>query len=140
MRRLAAMVYDSFLVIAIWMLSSTLLVVFVGEGEALSGPVFQLFLYAEWFSFYYIFWRMRGQTLGMQVWKINAVQESGELMTSRQCVLRFLFATLTLVPAGAGLLWMLVDRQRRTVWDIASRTRVIYLGDKPYASERMPGA
>ena len=135
MRRLAAMVYDSFLVIAIWMLSSTMLVVWVGDGEALTGPVFQLFLYLEWFFFYYVFWRMRGQTLGMQVWKINTLQTNGEIMTARHCVLRFLFATLTLIPFGIGFFWMLFDRRRLTLWDIASNTRVIYLGNKPYPSE-----
>ncbi|XOV90281.1 MAG: RDD family protein [Pseudomonadota bacterium] len=135
-RRLAALVYDSFLVVAIWMLSTTLLVAFVADGEAIGGWPFQLLLYTELFGFYYAFWRMRGQTLGMQVWKIRTVKDTGELMTSWQCIFRFLAATISLLPLGLGFLWILIGRERLTLYDLATDTRVVYLGDKPYASER----
>lgn len=135
-RRLAALVYDGFLVVAIWMLSTTVLVAVVSEGEPIRGWPFQLFLYAELFAFYYAFWRMRGQTLGMQVWKIRAVDAEGQIMDSKHCVLRFLAATLCLAPFGVGLLWVLPSRENLALHDILSGTRVVYLGKKPYPSER----
>ncbi len=135
-RRLAALVYDSFLVVAIWMLSTTLLVALVADGDAVGGWAFQLFLYIELFGFYYAFWRMRGQTLGMQVWKIRTVTEAGQLLTSWQCILRFLAATISIATLGLGFLWILTNRERLTLYDLATDTRVVYLGDKPYASER----
>ncbi len=135
-RRLAALVYDSFLVVAIWMLSTTLLVAFVADGDRVQGWPFQLFLYAELFAFYYAFWRMKGQTLGMQVWKIRVVNESGEIPDGEQCVLRFLAATLSIAVLGLGLFWILVDRKNLALHDLATGTRVVYLGDKPYDSER----
>ncbi|MDZ7683984.1 MAG: RDD family protein [Gammaproteobacteria bacterium] len=136
-RRLAALVYDFFLVVAIWMLSTTLLVAVVADGEAIEGWPFQLFLYAELFAFYYVFWRIKGQTLGMQVWKIRAVNERGEIMNGEQCVLRFLAATISLLPLGLGMLWILLNRENLALHDLATNTRIVYLGDKPYNSERV---
>lgn len=135
-RRLAALVYDFFLIIAIWMLSTTLLVAIVADGDAIDGWPYQLFLYAELFAFYYIFWRIKGQTLGMQVWKIRAVNDRGEIMDGEQCVLRFLAATISMVPLGLGLLWILANRNNLALHDLATNTRIVYLGDKPYDSER----
>lgn len=126
-RRLAAMFYDAFLVVAIWMLSTTLLVALVSEGNPIFGWVFQVFLYAEMFAFYYAFWRMRGQTLGMQVWRIRIENDAGDIPGSGEAVLRFLLATVTLVPCGLGFFWMLVDRDRLTLYDRWSGTRIIYL-------------
>ncbi len=135
-RRLAALVYDSFLIAAIWMLSTTLLVAFVADGDEVQGWPFQLFLYFELFAFYYIFWRIRGQTLGMQVWKIVAVNERGEILDGEQCVLRFLAATISMLPFGAGLLWILFNKDNLALHDLATNTRIVYLGDKPYDSEK----
>lgn len=135
-RRLAALVYDLFLIVAIWMISTTLLVAFVADGDAVQGWPFQVLLYFELFAFYYVFWRIRGQTLGMQVWKIRTVNQKGEILDGEQCVLRFLAATISMLPLGLGLLWILTNRENLALHDIATNTRVVYLGDKPYDSER----
>jgi len=41
-----------------------------------------------------------------------------------------------MAPFGLGLFWALFDKDRRAAQDIWSHSRVVYLGDKPYASER----
>jgi uncharacterized RDD family membrane protein YckC len=135
-RRLAAILYDTFLVVAVWMISTTLLIALVSNGDAMDGWPYQLFLYVEMLAFYYVFWRIKGQTLGMQVWKIRAVTDASGGMDATHCLSRFLLATLTLVPLGLGLLWMLIDRDRLALYDRWSKTRIIYLGDKPYDSEK----
>lgn len=129
------MSYDAFLVVAVWMLSTTLLVALVADGEAMFGWPFQLFLYVELFAFYYIFWRIKGQTLGMQVWKIRVVNNDGDILNSKECLLRFAAATLSVASLGLGFLWMYFNRDRLAFHDQVSRTHVIYLGDNPYASE-----
>ncbi len=45
LRRFAAMLYDGFLIVAIWMTSTTLLVALVTEGAVIKSIWFQLFLY-----------------------------------------------------------------------------------------------
>ena len=67
MRRMAAMIYDGFLVVAIWMLTTMAVVAWLTDGEPAYGPLYQIFLWLEAYGFYLYFWRSGGQTLGMQV-------------------------------------------------------------------------
>ena len=103
-RRLAAIIYDSFLVLAIWMISTTLLVAVLTDGEELAGPVYQIFLYVEIGIFYSYFWRFKGQPLGMQVWKICTVDRENQPLSLRKCLVRFFYATIFLIPLGLGFL------------------------------------
>ena len=135
LRRFAAMLYDGFLVIAIWMTSTTLLVALVTDGAEVIGFLYQVFLYLELAAFYIFFWRLKGQTLGMQVWKIQLENNEGELLTYKACVLRFMTATLSVIGAGLGFFWMYFNKERLTFHDIASKSHVIYLGKNPYRSE-----
>ena len=78
-RRLAAMFYDSLLVIALVMLVTALYIglriAIIGEDTvknsdiAATGFLFQLTILVSVFIFFCIFWRIKGQTLGMQVWR-----------------------------------------------------------------------
>ncbi|MGB1188776.1 MAG: RDD family protein [Pseudomonadales bacterium] len=125
--RIAALIYDSFLVVAIWMLSSLLLVAVTDLGEGLTGPLYQAFLYLELLAFYIYFWSFRGQTLGMQVWRLQVVSESGDILNRRKAMLRFLTATPSVGCLGIGLLWVLVNPERAALHDLLSKTRVIQL-------------
>ena len=129
------MFYDGFLIVAIWMISTTLIIALGNNGEEVAGPLFQLFLYAELGAFYVYFWRLRGQTLGMQVWKIRTVTDQDELLSLDECVIRFLLATLSVAPFGLGFIWIFFNADRLAWHDFASRTRVIYLGKNLYRSE-----
>ncbi len=134
LRRLAAMLYDSLLILAIWMLSSFLIV--AATGGEITSAYFPLFLYLEVALFYIYFWKVRGQTLGMQAWKIQTLNEAGEILNVTECGVRFFFATLSVLCLGAGFIWLLFDRQRLAWHDRASGTRVIYLG----VTSRLSGA
>ena len=136
LRRFVAMLYDAFLIIAIWMTSTTLMVALMTDGAEVSGFWFQLFLYLELAAFYIYFWKATGQTLGMQVWKIRLLTDGGELLDFRQCTVRFFVATLSVLVAGTGFLWMYFNKERLTLHDIASSSHVAYLGTNPYSSER----
>lgn len=132
-RRLAAMVYDFFLIVAIWMLTLTVVIAFVTDGEAATGLLTQFMLLAEMFLFYAYFWRFKGQTLGMQVWKIRTETNEGEMLGWLDALLRFGYATITF---GVGFVWMVFDKERLTLYDRMSNTRVVYIGDKPFAKEK----
>jgi len=134
-RRFAAMLYDAFLILALWMISTTLIVALLTDGAKAQGPLFQVFLYVEVAAFYIYFWHYKGQTLGMQVWKIKTVTDKDEQLSFDECLIRFLFATVAVAPAGLGFAWIFFNRNRLAWHDIASRTRVIYLGKNPYRSE-----
>lgn len=133
-RRFAAMVYDFCLIIAIWILTTIVIVANVDDEAAIDYRLaFQALLLFELFLFYGYFWTLKGQTLGMQVWKIQTETFEGETLNWQQSGLRFLIACLT--PAF-GFLWMLVDKDRLTLFDRYSKTHVVYTGDKPFAKEQ----
>ncbi len=136
LRRFAAMLYDGFLVVAIWMISTTLLVALLTDGQEAQGFLFQLFLYLELAAFYIFFWRLKGQTLGMQVWKIKTVTNDGALLSYGACFIRFAAATLSVVFLGAGFIYMYFNKDRLTFHDLVSKSHVPYLGSNPYKSEQ----
>lgn len=136
LRRFAAMLYDAFLIIALWMTSTILLVFLLTDGAEVQGIWFQLFLYLELAAFYIFFWRLKGQTLGMQVWKIRTLNNEGKLLGYRECLIRFAVATLSTLAFGLGFAWMYFNKQRLTLHDIASNSHVAYLGSNPYQSEQ----
>lgn len=127
-KRLAALIYDIFLLVALWFLSTATLVALNG-GEALSPPVAQLFLLPFIFIvscvFYIWFWTHSGQTLGMRTWKIRLVSEQGKAVNLRQALLRILAALLSIACLGLGYVWLLFDKRKCTWHDHLSRTRVI---------------
>ena len=132
--RVAALVYDSFLILAIWMLSSLLLVATLDLGDAMTGPLYQAFLYLELLAFYYYFWTFKGQTLGMQVWRLQLINESGCIVSPRQALLRFITATPSIGFLGMGLFWIWVNPERAALHDLLTQTRVIQL-QKPVKAD-----
>lgn len=126
------MFYDMCLIIALWMLTTTAVVSFLTGGESVQGPLYQLFLYLQVFLFYLLFWRIRGQSLGMQVWKIRLIDHNGELASYGACSIRFLTATASLLCFGLGFFWMLWDKDNLSWQDKASKTRIVYLGKDAY--------
>ncbi len=134
-RRLAALVYDSFLVIVIVMVTSGLYHAIVnnwllGLDEAPTGfnPVLSTILTFILFIFFAWFWSRNGQTLGMQAWRIKVrSSETGGPLTLVQCLLRFMIAIPAIGLAGLGLFWILVDREKKTWHDRYSRSEIIFV-------------
>nr|WP_298250045.1 RDD family protein [uncultured Halomonas sp.] len=136
-RRLGAMLYDAFLVIAIWLLVAGLhlLVVrhlvglpaeAVGVGGAQVASL-RLIMLASAFAFFAFFWCRGGMTLGMQAWRLRVQTRDGGTMSLRQAMTRYLVAWLSVAALGLGYLWVLFDAERRSWPDIASGTRVVVL-------------
>ena len=127
-RRLAAILYDSLLIIAIWLITTLLLVSLISDGNPLRGPLFQFGLHFEACLFYSYFWRLRGQTLGMQVWRIKLINPDRQTLSWQECFARLFFALVSISMLGLGFIWILFDPAKLTWHDRASGTRVILLG------------
>ena len=130
-RRLAALVYDGLLLIALGFAYSGIILTvqaqFFGAREAqpLGGPG----LAGLWLclSLYYIWcWRRAGQTLGMKTWRLRLQQPDGSPPTWRQAWLRCLLAPLSLVSV-VGYLWCLWSRSGDCLHDLGSGTRLVVL-------------
>lgn len=106
-KQLAAMVYDSFLIVALLFLVTTIAFI-VNGGEAVRPTnSFRLLLLLSIFTFYAWFWHKSGQTLGMSAWKIRIVSDFGGNPSWGTCYLRLMFALISLLCFGLGYLWRL---------------------------------
>jgi len=136
-RRLAALLYDLLLLCGVLMIAVTFLIV---PYELIMGAPFphdehlhrlglRLYLVTTTALFFMFFWVRGGQTLGMRTWRLRLVREDGSLLRPGDALTRLVWATLCLAPAGAGLLWMLFDRDRLTCYDRLSHTKPIRVQD-----------
>jgi uncharacterized RDD family membrane protein YckC len=133
-RRLAAIVYDTLLVLPMIMAAvglATGIAVWItgepGDGDysaTLPPLVVQALALACVTGFYTYFWRRRGQTLGMQAWRIRLRSFDGTPVNLRQAVIRCLGALVSALPLGAGYLWCLLDKHNRCWHDYLSRTEL----------------
>ncbi len=101
------MVYDCLLILAVLFLASAVALMF-NHGEAIESNLwFTIYLWLTLYTYYAWFWQKSGQTLGMRVWKIRLVSESGENPSWAVCYLRLLCALLSLLCLGLGYWWRL---------------------------------
>lgn len=139
LRRLAALLYDAFLVFAIWMVMGFALQFIVGpdtsqlvDGRVQTNPVLDWVIFigevGTAATFYIWFWMRTGQTLGMIAWRIKAVSATtGRPMSFQQGVLRFVLAWPAFFCLGLGYLWLYVDPNGDALHDKLSGTRVLLL-------------
>ncbi|MEM6640697.1 MAG: RDD family protein [Pseudomonadota bacterium] len=126
-RRLAAMLYDALLLIAVLMIATFIMLPFNG-GEAIVGNwLFSIYVFLVGCGFFALFWRFGGQTLGMRAWRLQVRGASGGTVTWREAWIRSLVALLSWLCGGLGFLWSLVDKDRRAWHDMVSGTRLIVI-------------
>jgi uncharacterized RDD family membrane protein YckC len=130
-RRLAAMIYDALLLVALWMTTVALLMMLTGGRLAAPDrPVAlhlmeQLALVAVTWGFFAWFWIHGGQTLGMRAWRLRLVDKAGGPVSLATASRRLLAATLSLAACGLGYFWALIDREHCTWHDRLTGTRVV---------------
>lgn len=132
-RRLGAMLYDALLVIALLMVVTALLMTLTG-GEAITAEhvgafeyAYQALLVAMIVGFFGWFWTRRGQTLGMQAWRLKVIREDGSLLSWADTVKRLGAALVSWAALGLGYFWIWIDRDGLAWHDRWTRTRVIVL-------------
>ena len=129
--RLAAMIYDAFIVIAIWVFTIVLLVTVT--GNAVLGAWVQSLLFIELFVFFAFFWIHKGQTIGMLAWRLKL--ESEEPFTLRKAFFRFVGAIASFLTLGVGYYWIWFDPQRRSWPDIFSNSYIVRYSKKRQSGE-----
>jgi uncharacterized RDD family membrane protein YckC len=126
-RRLAAILYDSLLILALMFLVT---LPFVGSrgGEPVDPGFlpYQFALVAVAWLFFAGFWSRSGRTLGMQAWRISVVDYSGNTPSVAAATVRFLAAIFSWLPLGLGFLWQLWDKEGLSWHDRISGTRLVH--------------
>ncbi|HHX8263198.1 RDD family protein [Vibrio diabolicus] len=142
-RRLAALIYDTLIIIAIEMMAAGIVMAVVfalnaagllsygeyadaadmlGKHPILS-PLFTLYLAVVWIYFFVFFWTRAGQTLGMRAWKLRVCNaKDGAPITVTQALIR-------IATSGFGLanLTVPIDPKKRGFHDIWAKTEVVVL-------------
>lgn len=138
-RRLGAIVYDTVLLCAVWWCIG-LVAVGIAGGEEVRPPHSRLLTFALAAAAYLYFtmqWTKGGQTLGMKSWRLMVRAADGRPPGWGRASARFIAATLSWMPLGAGFLWSLVDPERLAWHDRLSGTRLRVL---PRPGTRPPAA
>jgi uncharacterized RDD family membrane protein YckC len=128
-RRLAAIAYDAILLFGVLFLASVLALPLTGDDpNRAHHPLFTSYIFFVCFFFFGWFWTHGGQTLGMRAWRVRVVRhDGGGPISWWQALLRFLVAIASWLALGAGFLWSLFDKERRTWHDIYSETVLVVL-------------
>ncbi len=133
-RRLAAMFYDTILVIGLllllWIAFYFTMVAISGHEDIAHDPLTALYWPLSlccMAAFFIGFWTHGGQTLGMRSWRIRLVAEDGGRVTLTAALVRYLMAIVSALPLGAGYWWSLLDDERRTWHDRVSHTCLVVL-------------
>ncbi len=131
--RLAALVYDLFPLVALWMLVSALFLLAAHGNVDVAHPPgtyrlgLQTALLTMSATYFVVSWARGGQTIGMRPWRIRVVAVDGTALPYARAVLRFLVALVSLGACGLGFAWCLIDPQGRAWHDLAARSRVVRL-------------
>lgn len=117
-RRLAAMLYDWLILVALWMTAMGLALVLVALLNSI-GVIslanytdhadfitqhkvwFQIYSVLWFFWFYLYFWYKGGQTLGMRAWRMLLLTQDNTAISFKQALLRAVTALF-----GIGNLWL----------------------------------
>ncbi|MGO3698165.1 MULTISPECIES: RDD family protein [Halomonas] len=144
-RRLGALLYDSVLVVALWLTVTIVHLAFfrlvLGQpveavgASALSVWSLRALLLVSVTFFFCFFWSRSGMTLGMQAWHLRVQAPNGQKITLKQGLVRCVTAWFSLAALGMGYGWVLVDKQRRSWPDIASHTCTVIVPKRQETSD-----
>lgn len=130
-RRLFAIFYDSFLLIAILFIVSAIATV-LNSGKAIEPsdalyPLFVVVIFGLSYLYFAWFWIHGGQSLGMKTWRIQIQSTDNSKISWKTAAIRFITAIFSWGFFGLGFLWAFFDKNNRCWHDLTSRTVLIDL-------------
>ena len=148
-KRAVVMIYDGLLLFGVTLVGYgvvyLVLQLLPASFEAsLFGKIFKiLYLLTITFIFYGWFWTHGGQTLGMKVWNLFLINQTGKFIgwwtaAARYCaaaiswgaiagILYFMTIERWYLAIGLGFVWSLIDKYNLTWHDIFTSTRIVQL-------------
>lgn len=128
LRVLACILYDSMLVFALLFVSTLAFLLIPAEIRD-TDPVIQIAKMTWYVAICYMyfgwFWQRSGQTPGMRAWRTYLTDCTGHLASRSATMKRFLAAMLSWLLVGLGYLWMIVDKDKRSLHDRLSGTCLV---------------
>lgn len=125
LRRALSLIYEALLLTAVlWCAGFVYAIVESKVGSTHMRSIYQCYLFGVSGTYFVWQWQ-QGQTLPMKTWRIRLVTKTGERLSLRQAVLRFLVAAIGLVLVGIGFLWAFVDHEHLFLHDRVAGTRLV---------------
>lgn len=134
--RFAALVYDLFPLLGLWMLTTAAALLAVHGDVDVAHPTFayrmtlQLALLVVAASYFVASWVRGGQTIGMRAWRMRVVDEQGRPLAWPRALLRFVVALASAALVGAGFLWCFIDARGRAWHDLVARSVVVRVSSR----------
>ena len=135
-RRLFAIFYDCFLLLAILFIVSAIATFLNNEKAIEPGdelyPIFVILIFSLSYLYFAWFWIHGGQSLGMKTWRIQLQNYDPQNNSNRQidwkiAAIRFFSAIVSWSVFGLGFLWAFFDKKNRCWHDLISKTMLIDL-------------
>jgi len=126
--RLLAGLYDLLPLLGLWFFAGAIALGVAGGSleshQDLRKVLTQILLLAFSAGYFVISWTRGGQTIGMRAWRLRVTRANGKRLDWPRALLRFGVAAISFGALGLGLLWALIDPQKRTWHDLAAGTTV----------------
>ena len=128
LRRILALFYDTLLLTGIILGYLLLVTIMFGDTfESISEKIFLQFSYLILgVIFFTYFWKVnKGQTLGMQVWKIRIVGDENKEPSTKNLIYRSLFGLVFNLAFGSNYLFIFFNKDKKSINDLLSKTKTI---------------
>ena len=120
-KRIAASVYDLFLLLGVWFAVGSF-AVWINGGIIQTKWVGPLLVILSTWIFYGYFWMNGGKTLGMAVWNFEIYSTDGGEITLKKVSIRFFSNIFTILLAGQPLALIYFSKDNLSLSDYLSKT------------------
>ena len=120
-KRIAASVYDLFLLLGVWFAVGSF-AVWINGGIIQTKWVGPLLVILSTWIFYGYFWMNGGKTLGMAVWNFEIYSTDGGEITLKKVSIRFFSNIFTILLAGLPLALIYFSKYNLSLSDYLSKT------------------
>ena len=121
LKRIAASIYDLFLLLGVWFAVGSL-AVWINGGIIETKWIGPLLVFISTWIFYGYFWTHGGKTLGMAVWKFEIYSIDENKINFQKVSIRFFSNIITVLLGGIPLVFMYFSKDNLSLSDYLSKT------------------
>ena len=121
LKRIAASIYDLFLLLGVWFAVGSL-AVWINGGIIETKWIGPCLVFISTWIFYGYFWTHGGKTLGMAVWKFEIYSIDENKINFQKVSIRFFSNIITVLLGGIPLVFMYFSKNNLSLSDYLSKT------------------
>ena len=121
LKRIAASIYDLFLLLGVWFTVGSL-AVWINGGIIETKWIGPFLVFISTWIFYGYFWTHGGKTLGMAVWKFEIYSIDENKINFQKVSIRFFSNIITVLLGGIPLVFMYFSKNNLSLSDYLSKT------------------